>query len=321
MSPAKQSPIEKIADWSCSSTGFYSDDPFYRANIPEQLLHSELFPLIANRALFRQFCVKNQIAQPAFVSEQQFDKVAAWAVKRNQFPLAIKSATNGSDAHYCYVLKAFRELPEFYEAITSACAGPVVLEEFINAKSRLEITFVAGLPRIISQFSLEKSMKMRPTWRVFPIRPPEALVDDLCAIARKFPGLAGIKEAPVRFSFVLHNARPMLISINTGLNRPEYHPDWSQAAGITNIFNPAGGVGGRTLCKLLIYYDVSGFSADELQAYAGSDLVKIASTEEQIMVLLRSTDAKTLLARAETIDTFFKHRKDSTYEPPAPEGE
>lgn len=319
MSPAKQSPIEKIADWSFSSTGFYADDPAYLARIPEQLRQSELYKLIASRALFREFCASRQILQPEFIAAAQFDKLAAWAVKRNQFPLAMKSAVNGSDADHCYILKAFRELPEFYDAIASVNQAPVILEEFINAKSRVEVTFVAGLPRIIAQLSLEKSMRMRPIWRVFPIRPPEALVDQLCAIAGKFPGLAALKDVPVRFSFAIRNAQPVLISLNSGLNRPEYHPDWSHAAGITNIFNPAHSVGSRTICKLLVYYDTVGFSEDELRALGGSNLVKIANTAEQTMVLLRSTDSKSLLASAEKVDTFFKHSKDSPYEPPVPE--
>ncbi|EKD81303.1 MAG: hypothetical protein ACD_39C01868G0003 [uncultured bacterium] len=318
MSPVKQSPIEKIADWSCSSSGFYADDPAYRARIPEQLRQSELFPLLTSRALLREFCTRNQFVQPPFISESQFDKLAAWAVKRNQFPLAMKSAVNGSDSDNCYILKAFRELPEFYEAIVSSIPGPVILEEFISAKSRIEVTFIAGLPRLIAQYSLEKSMRMRQIWRVFPIRPPESLVDQICAIAGKFPGLSSIKEVPVRFSFALSNKRLILLSLNAGLNRPEYHPDWSHAAGITSIFEAARAIGNRTICKLLIYYGSNNFSESDLHAVGGSNLVRLSSTEEQTMVLLRSNESARLLEDAEKVDTFFKHCRSSDYEPPLP---
>ena len=310
------SPVEKIADWSCCNGGFYADSPFYGSKTPETLRHSELFPLLTNRVLLREFCTRNQIVQPAFVHGAKFDNLAAWAVKRNQFPLAMKSATNGSDCDHCYVLKAFRELPEFYEAIVSAIQGPVILEEFISAKSRIEATFIAGLPRLIAQFSLEKSMRMRQTWRVFPLRPPEVLVDQLYSITRKFTGLNTLKEVPIRFSFALRNNQLVLLSMNAGLNRPEYHPEWCHAAGITSIFDSAKVAGNKSICKLMIYYNTGEFSESELCAVVGSNLVKLASADKQTFVMLSSTDSATLLEDAKKVDTFFKHCKNSDYQPP-----
>lgn len=319
MATDNNSPIEKMADWSCCSGGFYADAPIYEDKIPESLRKSELYPLIANRALFREFCKHNQIVQPVFIHGEKFDSLAAWAVKRNQFPLAMKSARNGSDCDHCYVLKAFRELPEFYEAIVNAINAPVVLEEFIVAKSRIEVTFIAGLPRLISQFSLEKSMRMRQVWRVFPIRPPEAMVDQLCSIAGKFPGLNDIKDTPVRFSFALRNNQLILLSLNAGLNRPEYHPEWSDSAGIPSIFNTMKITGNKRLCKLMIYFDVgiNEYSESELLAASGKDLVKFATTETQTVALLSCPDSATLVEEAKKVDTFFKHCKSSDYQPPA----
>ncbi|MBU1109586.1 MAG: hypothetical protein KKB51_23085 [Candidatus Riflebacteria bacterium] len=311
--------IEKIADWSRCNGGFYADNPIYAGKIPESLRQSELFQLITNRALLREFCARNQIVQPVFVHGSKFDSLAAWAVKRNQFPLAMKSAVNGSDCDHCYILKAFRELPEFYEAIVSAINGPVILEEFISAKSRIEATFIAGLPRLIAQFSLEKSMRMRQTWRVFPIRPPEAMMDQLCSITSKFKGLSAIRDVPVRFSFALRNNQLVLLSLNAGLNRPEYHPEWCHAAGISSIFAALPAVGNKNICKLLIYYGISDFSESELRIAGGKNLVKLASTEAQTIVMLSAPDSATLLEDARKVDTFFKHCKSSDYQSPVSE--
>lgn len=318
MLPEQHSPIETIADWSCCASEFYADSPVYAAKIPESLRQSELYQLISNRLMLREFCKRSQIEQPAFVAGIKFDQLSAWAVKRNRFPLAIKSATNGSDCDNCYVLKAFRELPEFYEAITASVKGPVILEEFINAKSRFEITFIAGLPRLITQIGLEKSMRMRHIWRVFPLRPPETLIDQVCAIAGKFRGLVAVRDVPLRFSFVLHNGRPVLIALNAGLNRPEYHPDWCQAAGISGIFLPPGSKTGKRICKLLIYYDVGEYSESDLRAVSGSNLVKLATSGKQTIALLSADNSRTLLDDSEKINTFFKHCRDSDYEPPKP---
>lgn len=318
MSEDKHSPIEIIADWSHLAGGFYADAPVYRPQIPESLKHSELYQLLSNRVLLREFCISNQIEQPSYISGKQFEALSAWAVKRNRFPLAMKSAINGSDCDHCYVLKAFRELPEFFDAISSSLDGPVILEEFISAKSRLEVTYIAGLPRLIAQFGLEKSMRLRHSWRVFPIRPPEALVDQICAITTRFKGLASIKDVPIRFSFALRGGKLMLLSVNSGMNRPEYHPDWCNAAGIACISSPAARSHGKKICKLLIYNDLGEFSETELLANDGDSLVKFATAGNQTVALLSSGNTAKLLEDAEKIDAFFRHSRDSGYQPLQP---
>jgi len=314
----KHSPIESIADWSHLARGFYADAPVYMAQIPEALKNSELYQLLSNRVLLREFCQSNQIEQPPYISGQQFDALSAWAVKRNRFPLAMKSAINGSDCDHCYVLKAFRELPEFFDAIKGSLDGPVILEEFISAKSRLEVTCISGLPRLIAQFGLEKSMRMRHSWRVFPIRPPEALVDQICAITARFKGLDSIKDVPIRFSFALNAGRLMLLSVNSGMNRPEYHPDWCSAAGISGISAPPGKRIGKKICKLLIYHDLGEFDEGELRKIGGESLVKFGSAANQTMALLSSGNTARLLEDAEKVDAFFRHSRDSGYQPLQP---
>lgn len=318
MSEEKHSPIETIADWSHVAEGFYADAPVYSSRVPESLKRSELYQLLSNRVKLREFCKSNQIEQPQHVAGKQFDELAAWAVKRNRFPLAMKSAVNGSDCDHCYVLKAFRELPEFFEAITGSLDAPVLLEEYIVAKSRLEVTYISGLPRLISQFGLEKSMRMRHSWRVFPIRPPEALIDQIHAITARFKDLASIKEVPIRFSFALHGGRPMLISLNAGLNRPEYHPDWSNAAGIAGISAPPGRRPEKKICKLLIYQDIGEFAEDQLLTIGGESLVKFGAADGLTMALLSSGNTARLLEDAEKVDAFFRHSRDSGYQPPQP---
>ncbi len=318
MPEEKHSPIETIADWSHIAEGFYADSPVYRSKIPESLKHSEIYQLIADRSLLRKFCTGNKIDQPQYVCGQQFEVLAAWAVKRNRFPLAMKSAINGSDCGHCYVLKAFRELPEFFEAVKGSVDGPVILEEFINAKSRLEVTCISGLPRLIAQFSLEKSMRMRHSWRVFPIRPPEAMVDQICAITSRFKGLESIKDVPIRFSFAIQGGRPILLSVNAGMNRPEYHPDWCNAAGIACISAPSAKSSGKKICKLLIYHDIGKFAEDELRAIGGESLIKFGTADNQTMALLSSGNTARLLEDAEKVDAFFRHSRDSGYQPPQP---
>ncbi|KAF1083077.1 MAG: hypothetical protein GQF41_0844 [Candidatus Rifleibacterium amylolyticum] len=318
MPEPKHSPIEFLADWSHLAGGFYADAPVYEPEIPESLKHSELYQLLINRVMLREFCRSNQIEQPPYISGLQFDALSAWAVKRNRFPLAMKSAINGSDCDHCYILKAFRELPEFFDAIRNSINGPVILEEFINAKTRIEVTYIAGLPRLFSQFGLEKSMRMRHSWRVFPIRPPEALVDQICSITSRFKGLEKIKDAPIRFSFALRDGKLILLSVNSGMNRPEYHPDWCKAAGISCISLPPVKSRSKKICKLLIYTDIGEFPENELFATGGDSLVKFGAAGNQTIALLSSGNTARLLEDAEKVDAFFRHSRDSGYQPPQP---
>lgn len=316
MQPTNQSQIETICDWSGVPTGFYCDNPQYKSKTPESLRKSKIYPLVINRSRLRDFCRQQKIEQPEFTFAENFDALSAWAVKRNRFPLAIKSVVNGCDSEYCYILKAFRELPEFFESIKQAVDAPILLEEFINTKSRIEVTFIAGLPRFFSQFSLEKSMRLRHAWRVFPIRPPEALVDKICAISAKFPDLAELKDVPIRFSFALRSGTPFLISLNSGLNRPEYNPEWCQAAHIPCILEPASRKPGKRICKLLIYFENCNFSNDELSQLNSECLVKTATTQNLALAMLSAKSTEKLLVDAERVDAFFRHARESSYESP-----
>jgi len=135
---------------------FFCDHPAYAGDWPEGLVANPQFGLLNNRLKLREFCQAGKFLTPAFFAADQFARLSAWAVRQNQFPMAMKSAVNMADGAASFVLKAFRELPEFFELINSQQAGSVLLEEFIIPKARVEVTWLNGSIRLIARSGLDK---------------------------------------------------------------------------------------------------------------------------------------------------------------------
>ncbi len=308
MSDAKTSFLEQL--YSDAGFTFFCDLPDYRSRMPAHLSASSQFALLTDRRQFREFCSSKKLTIPQHAVSEQFARLSAWAVKFNRFPLIMKSSTNLADGRACYILKAFRELPEFFEQITSEFPGPVMLEEFISPKARIEITFFNGAPRMVAQVSLDKSLKLRHSWRAFPVRLPTATIDRMLETAKLFPELTGVKDAPIRLAFALTQTGPVLTSINSGYNRPEYHSGWRKAAGITTLaesgIEPSAS---DKFCKILHFYECHNdeISEDRLKQAAENSFRQWARIEDQAVIMLSSENAATLLEDSRRVAALFKH--------------
>ena len=64
--------------------------------------------VLDNRCKLREYCIQNNIKTPDFFASDQFLKISQWAMKKNSFPLCIKSAKNLSNNQLIFVLKAYR---------------------------------------------------------------------------------------------------------------------------------------------------------------------------------------------------------------------
>lgn len=307
-----RSPIESLPEFIADQTVFFSDSPAYFNIFPQALKDSSQLALLQNRLKFREFCVSRSFITPDFIGSDQFSKLSAWAVKRNKFPLAIKTATNLSDGEASFSLKAFRELPEFFDIIAEKYPGTILLEELIVPKARIEVTYVNSNIRLIAQVSLEKSMLMRHNWRAFPIKLPENALTEISNITREFSGLLEISDVPIRFSFALANATPTLLSVNSGWNRPEYHPVWRKAAGLADLASSKLGITSERVCKLLFFqgFKTTDFAPDALCKACNSTLARWAVVGDQVIVLLSAEKASTLLEESKRVDAMFKHLRD-----------
>lgn len=311
MSRPYQSPIEQL--FASTDVNFFCDHPDYADRHPDALKACPQYSLLISRQKLREFCISRKITCPAFFAADQFAKLSAWAVKVNRFPMTMKSATNLADGEAGFILKAFRELPDFHEQISAIFPGAIILEEFINPKARVELTFFNGVLRICAQTGLEKSMKLRHTWRAFPIRLPEKILGEINDITGQFSELLSVAGVPIRFSFGLTGASPVLLSINAGFNRPEYHPEWRNKAGLATLGDcSAKPSDGEKLCKVLFFPGFKEEEVDEnrLKIACDSTLVDWAAVEGQIIVFICSEKASTLLEESKRVDAMFKHLAD-----------
>ncbi len=192
--------------------------------------------VLDNRFKLREYCNQNNIKIPDFFASDQFLKISQWAMKKNSFPLCLKSEQNLSNNHLIYILKAYRELPEFFEAIQAKTNnGKVIIEEFIEGKAYLEVTVLEKRIRLISQVGLSKTMKLQQRWRAFPINLPESILTKINKTINAFDKLMESTIKPLRFSFVIKNLEPVLISINSDNNRLEYLDEWRSVAALDSL--------------------------------------------------------------------------------------
>ena len=277
--------------------------------MPPNLCDSSQFSLLTSRHKLREFCSSQKLTVPQYAVSEQFARLSAWAVKFNRFPLIMKTSTNLADGRACYILKAFRELPEFFELITGEFPGPVMLEEFINPKARIEITFLNGAPRIIAQVSLDKSLKLRHSWRAFPVRLPTPIISRMLEITRLFSALVDLKDTPIRFSFAVTATGPVLTAINSGYNRPEYHPEWRSKAGIVSLAESKTETAAEKFCKILHFYECRNdeISEGRLRQAAETSLCQWTRIEDQALIMLSSENTATLLEDSRRVAVLFKH--------------
>ena len=190
--------------------------------------------VLNDRCKLREYCLQNNIKTPDFFASDQFLKISQWAMKKNSFPLCLKTSKNLTKNHFFYILRAYRELPEFFELIQAKNNNEkVIIEEFIEGKAYLEVTLLQKEIRLISQINLNKAMKLQQKWRAFPLRLPNNIFEKIKEITHFFDKLIEENaEEPLRFSFVIKNAEPILVSINKGNDRLEYLDSWREPAGL-----------------------------------------------------------------------------------------
>ena len=63
---------------------------------------------IEDRFKLREYCKQNNIITPDYFASDDFSKISQWAMKKNSFPLCIKSTQNLAHNHLIYILKAYR---------------------------------------------------------------------------------------------------------------------------------------------------------------------------------------------------------------------
>ncbi len=302
-----QNPFEKIFA-SGTSQIFFCDHPAYSTSIPEVLRSCGQYELLRSRQKLREFCSEKKLISPAFLASDKFERLSAWAIKINRFPMAIKSATNLADGNAAFLLKAFRELPEFFELISGHQPGSVILEEFIIPKARVEITWLDGAIRLIAQSSLEKSMLLRPAWRAFPVKLPEEITKRIAVITGNFSELLAIKGVPLRFTFAITGRGPILLALNSGFNRPEYHSGWRQSIKLPELAEVTDPSCGPS-CKVFSFYGFKSgdFDAEALEKLCSNSLTRWAALENQITVMICSEKTSTLQEESRRVEAMFQH--------------
>jgi hypothetical protein len=261
--------------------------------------------LLKSRPALRTYLKARGLMQPEFISSENFEPLSAWAVERNSFPLIMKSATNQSNSKDIFLLKAFRELPVFFENISASEQKKIMLESYFPAKARIEATYFNGKRILISQIGIAKSLMYRHSWRVFPITPPGKCLKEMARTEEILAEFLSVKDIPYRISFAFNPAVTVPLSINAGFNRLEYFEPWGNF-----IHNPDQAMKDKTISKLLFFHleenQVSNVNEDEIRQILRSTLKEMA-VGKTTAILLNSADAALILEDSKKADAYFKH--------------
>jgi len=305
--------LQNLPEWEKLPVSFFSDET---ENSPIPACHP-MSQLIKIRTRLKEFCLINKIRMPEYCSSERFEKISSWAVKKNSFPMVLKTEENLNDGNLVFLLKAFRELPEFHELISQKKSGVLMIEDFAHSKAYIEVTTTAGKIKLISQFSIERSMRMRHCWRAFPINLPQTLNKKITDIIARFPQLETLPDIPIRFSFALTSPEITLLSVNSGLTRPEYNPSWCHKAGIPMLFDNQSPAKNIRLNKILCFYTDPPIEncEEELKKHCGSTLVNYFSHKDQTLIMLGHENPSRLQEFSRWISGIFMQTNDSPIPP------
>jgi len=259
---------------------------------------------IFRRDLLRDFLKANGYKQPDFLVSEDFAKISAWAVKRNLFPILLKTARNQANNQNTYLLKAFRELPAFYEEIQEH--RPLLIESFFPAKARLEATFINGELVLVAQTGTARSLKYLTSWRVFPVYPPTRCLQEIRKAANLFAEIKILRNIPFRLGFAFNAEQTTPLSINLGFNRHEYFQEYGNRLVNRQSFAEPD----KQLNKILFYHPpaekVAEIDAEELLQLLKTSVrkIKIAATT---VILLTSNDPTQLLEDSKKADGYFRY--------------
>ncbi|GAB4279436.1 MAG: hypothetical protein Kow0029_23310 [Candidatus Rifleibacteriota bacterium] len=181
----------------------------------------------------------------------------------------------------------------------------VMIEDYIPAKARIEVTFFNNKPVFIAQTGLEKSLQVACCWRVFPVSPPKSCMAVILKIQHLFAEILSLKEIPIRVSFAYRADATVPLSLNLGFNRLEYHSGWGSMLETDKSNRPPKG-----LYKLL-FYKVTPESQKMINKNEVAEMLKSSfmkmETGNNSAILLYSENPSDLLEDSKKADAFFKH--------------
>lgn len=259
--------------------------------------------VICNRMRFREYCNQIGLKQPEYFVSDKFNKISDWLIKRNTFPKVLKFTINSSDCNNIYKLNGFRELPQFYDLMTKDNKGSVLVEEWVTGRARVEVTILNDRILHICQIGLTKSLEVKHAWRMYPLSLPDKLTKQIINIVEKLSNLLKIRDLPIRLSMIIGKDTITPISVNSGLNRLEYYPSWSEEFGIPSLFeentsitNVKNGTRPKYLFRIHFFYKSLNQNLTEtaLKELNLQSFMKFASTADIAIVLLRDKDVTVL---------------------------
>lgn len=225
-------------------------------------MDKEKLRIFENRLDFKEHCRLHGVKTPKSFAANEIAKLTAWAMKHNSFPLVMKTDVNLTDGKHCYLLRAYREFPEFFEGIREEHQGLVLVEDLVEGKARVEVCCVGDEIAHVAQFAMEKSVFMRHSWRAFPMSLPASILGQIKGVVATFKEYLLAIAEPVIFSFVIGH-EPVLISANKNPARPELEPIWGEEGRALAGPKALQGVGLKKFCKLVYRRDLAEQELDE----------------------------------------------------------
>ncbi|HOT29638.1 MAG TPA: hypothetical protein PLU72_15795 [Candidatus Ozemobacteraceae bacterium] len=206
-------------------------------------LGGDLLACLTDRSSLRAFTRSKNLPTPEGAAAATFDQLSAWIVRRQKFPLALKSCRNASNGAGIFRMEGFRELTGFYEKIQAFEAGPVLVEEWIEPRALIEVSVAGSGLTLMTQVGLDRTLSARWSWRMFPLRLPQAYKAGVENILTAFAPMLNRKGTLLRFTIALtEDKRAVLLSVSCCANRIEYYPGWCESAGVQplarHLFTP-----------------------------------------------------------------------------------
>ncbi len=206
-------------------------------------LGDDLLACLTDRSRLRAFTRSKNLPTPEGTAAATFDQLSTWIVRRQRFPLALKSCRNASNGAGIFRMEGFRELTGFYEKIQAFEAGPVLVEEWIEPRALIEVSVAGSGLTLMAQVGLDRTLSARWSWRMFPLRLPQAYKAGVENILTAFTPFLNRKGTLLRFTIALtDDKRAVLLSVSGCANRLEYYPGWCEAAGVQplarHLFTP-----------------------------------------------------------------------------------
>lgn len=195
-----------------------------------------LIELVRDRVKFRIFCRQKGLFVPNWVETKSFQSASNWVIGRKSFPLVLKTQKNASDGFGIFRLEGFKDLLRFYDRAEKLGLGSILIEDWIETKLRIEVTFGSKGIYLISQVGLEPSLFVRTAWRQFPMLLSKPQKQDVKEILRMFAPFLKSDQVVCRSTFAIDEDGIRLLSLNGGMNRLEYVPEWVSITARQSVF-------------------------------------------------------------------------------------